>query len=179
MPLSVPSNEFVLRSIEGETERELGRAAGEVTSGTVLMTVSAMGRHLKGLLGNKTMVHGQGPALPGAGVFWLALVSPRNRLLDRLAPHPLTRKIIMRLPDFLQPAPERYAFVLGLDADGSVVHNLQNPSGRPFAVITSVEQVGDTSTLAVWRSRPWPALPHLEPGRQAPSARCAGGRAHW
>lgn len=61
--LSVPSNEFVLRSIEGETERELGRAVGEVTSDTVLMTVSAVGRHLKGLLGNKTVVHGHEPAL--------------------------------------------------------------------------------------------------------------------
>jgi sugar lactone lactonase YvrE len=79
----------------------------------------------------------------GAGVYWLALVSPRNRLIDKLAPHPFVRSMILRLPDFLQPAPERYAFVLGLDADGRVVHNLQNPSGQPFAIITSVEQVGD------------------------------------
>ena len=78
----------------------------------------------------------------GEGVFWLALISPRNSLLDKLAPSPFLRRVIARLPDFLQPAPERHAFVLGLDEDGRIVHNLQNPSGRPFALITSVEQVG-------------------------------------
>ena len=83
----------------------------------------------------------------GAGVYWLALTSPRNPLLDTLAPHPFVRKMILRLPEALQPAPERYAFVLGLDGDGRVVHNLQNPSGEPFAIITSVEQVGEVLYL--------------------------------
>ncbi len=77
------------------------------------------------------------------GLFWLALVSPRNALLDRLAPHPAVRKALLRLPTALQPAPERYAFVLGIDADGGIVHNLQSPTGRRFAIITSVEQVGN------------------------------------
>ena len=83
----------------------------------------------------------------GQGVFWLALASPRNRLLDGLAPYPFLRKVIVRLPAFVQPAPQRYAFVLGLDADGQVVHNLQNPTGEPFAIVTSVEQVGDVLYL--------------------------------
>ncbi len=83
----------------------------------------------------------------GAGVYWLALASPRNPLLDNLAPHPFVRKMILRLPEAVQPAPERYAFVLGLDGDGRVVHNLQNPSGEPFAIITSVEQVGEVLYL--------------------------------
>ncbi len=83
----------------------------------------------------------------GAGVYWLALVSPRNPLIDKLAPNPFLRKVILRLPDFMQPAPERYAFVLGLDTGGRVVHNLQNPTGQPFAIITSVEQVGDVLYL--------------------------------
>lgn len=78
----------------------------------------------------------------GAGVYWVALASPRNALIDRLGPRPFARKVVTRLPSFVQPAPERYGFVLGLDAEGRVVHNLQNPSGKPFAVITSVEQVG-------------------------------------
>ncbi|MCH8960348.1 MAG: SMP-30/gluconolactonase/LRE family protein, partial [Bacteroidetes bacterium] len=83
----------------------------------------------------------------GAGVYWLALASPRNPLLDTLAPHPFVRKMILRLPEAVQPAPERYAFVLGIDGDGRVVHNLQNPSGEPFAIITSVEQVGEVLYL--------------------------------
>lgn len=83
----------------------------------------------------------------GAGVYWMAVPSPRNALLDNLAPSPFIRKMILRLPEAMQPAPERYAFVLGLDGDGRIVHNLQNPSGEPFAIITSVEQVGDVLYL--------------------------------
>ena len=68
-------------------------------------------------------------------------------MIDRLAPSPFLRKLVIRLPAFLQPAPVRYGFVLGLDGDGRVVHNLQGPSGEPFAIITSVEQVGEVLYL--------------------------------
>lgn len=78
----------------------------------------------------------------GRGVFWLALVSPRNPLIDFLMPHPLMRKILARLPQRLQPGPKRYSFVLGLDRSGRVIHNLQDPSGG-FAQISSVERHGD------------------------------------
>ena len=72
----------------------------------------------------------------GRDKFWLALVTPRNRLLDRLMPHPFLRRIVLRLPHVLQPAPERYSFVLGLGPDGQVVENLQDPAGH-FAEISS------------------------------------------
>jgi uncharacterized membrane protein len=62
--LEVPSTELILGSMAGETKRELDRAVEEVTSDTVHMTVSAIGRHLKGLLGDKTVVHGHEPAMP-------------------------------------------------------------------------------------------------------------------
>ena len=54
---------------------------------------------------------------------------PRDATLDKLLPHPFLRKAVMRLPKFLQPAPKRYSFVLGLDQYGRVVENLQN--GEP------------------------------------------------
>jgi sugar lactone lactonase YvrE len=72
----------------------------------------------------------------GRDKFWLALVTPRNPLLDKLMPHPFLRRIVLRLPQALQPAPERYGFVLGLNADGQVVDNLQDPAGH-FAEISS------------------------------------------
>lgn len=77
-----------------------------------------------------------------SGVFWLALVSPRNPLVDGLAQKPFLRKVIARLPSFLQPDAQKYACVLGLNAAGEVVYNLQEPSGRPFSVITSVQEHG-------------------------------------
>ncbi len=76
----------------------------------------------------------------GNDMFWLALFSPRNSVMDALLPYPFLRKVTVRLPKFLSPAPERYAFVLGLDINGRVVHNLQDSSGGPYGMITSVQE---------------------------------------
>lgn len=74
----------------------------------------------------------------GKDKFWLALVTPRDPVFDRLLPHPQLRKIVMRLPAFLQPAPKRYSFVLGLDLNGGVVANLQDGSKECYAEIANV-----------------------------------------
>jgi len=80
----------------------------------------------------------------GKGTFWLALVTPRDSVFDKVLPHPFLRKVIFRLPKFLQPAPKRYSFVLGLDKDGRVVENLQNGSPDCYAQIANVvEHNGD------------------------------------
>ncbi len=78
-----------------------------------------------------------------AGVFWLALYSPRSKALDRMSDKPWMRKLAMRLPQALQPKPARHAFVLGLDENGTVIHNLQDAGGNAYAPITSVEQEGE------------------------------------
>lgn len=44
----------------------------------------------------------------------------------------------MRLPSFLQPSIQRYAFALGLDSSGRVVHNFQDPSPQSFTQIANV-----------------------------------------
>src|SRR5207247_6223468 len=54
----------------------------------------------------------------GRDKFWLALVTPRDSIFDRMLPHPFLRKLVMRMPAFMQPAPKRYSFVLGLDMNG-------------------------------------------------------------
>lgn len=74
----------------------------------------------------------------GKDKFWLALVTPRDAALDKLLPHPFLRKAVLRLPKFLQPAPKRYSFVLGLDANGGVVENLQDGSPECYAEIANV-----------------------------------------
>jgi sugar lactone lactonase YvrE len=79
----------------------------------------------------------------GKDKFWLALVTPRDTALDELLPHPFLRKIVARLPKFLQPAPKRYSFVLGLDANGHVVDNLQDGSPECYSEIANaVERQG-------------------------------------
>jgi len=80
----------------------------------------------------------------GHDKFWLALVNRRDAALDALMPHPFLRKVVMRLPNFLQPNIKRYAFVLGLDTEGHVVQNLQDPSAECFAQISNaVEHKGE------------------------------------
>jgi len=75
----------------------------------------------------------------GRDRFWLALVTPRQELFDRtLLPHPSLRKVVARLPKFLQPASQRYSFVLGLDQSGRVLENLQNGGKDCFAEISNV-----------------------------------------
>lgn len=79
----------------------------------------------------------------GKGEFWLALVAPRDALLDKLLPHPFLRKAVARLPKLLQPAPKRYSFVLGLDVNGRVIDNLQDGSPQCYAEIANaVERQG-------------------------------------
>jgi len=79
----------------------------------------------------------------GKGKIWLALVTPRDQTLDKLLPQPFLRKVVMRLPKFLQPAPKRYSFVLGLDLNGQITDNLQNGSADCYAQIANaVERDG-------------------------------------
>ncbi len=74
----------------------------------------------------------------GKGTFWLTLVSPRDATADKiLFPKPRLRKMVSRLPQALLPSAQNYGFILGLDKDGNVVHNLQDPDGS-FSQITNV-----------------------------------------
>ncbi len=72
------------------------------------------------------------------GVFWVTIVSPRDRLADTvLFPRPPLRKVLRRLPRALMPAPKNYGYVLGVNGNGAIVHNLQDPTGT-FGQITNV-----------------------------------------
>jgi len=75
----------------------------------------------------------------GSDTYWLALASsPKNRgSLDMLMPHPFLRKVLWRLP-FLVNAPTKgVGYILGLDLEGKVIHNLQDPSGDFYTNTTS------------------------------------------
>lgn len=62
--LAVPANEFVLASLTAGEVHELDRQGRQLAPPTIQMTVSAIGRHLRGLLGDETVVHGHRPAPP-------------------------------------------------------------------------------------------------------------------
>jgi len=76
----------------------------------------------------------------GTKVFWVALASTRNARLDGMAEKPYMRKLVARLPAFMQPEEAEVAFVLGIDDSGAVVHNLQDMKGTRFSMVTSVQE---------------------------------------
>lgn len=78
----------------------------------------------------------------GEGVFWVAMFTVRNPLVEeRLHPHPYWKERLALLPRFLWPKPEPYGLVLGLDRHGEIVEALHDPGGRHVSEITSVEEV--------------------------------------
>jgi len=62
------------------------------------------------------------------GRFWVALVSPRNPLLDGLADNPFIRKMIQRLPEAVKPKAVPYGHIIAINENGEVVADLQDPA---------------------------------------------------
>jgi len=59
--------------------------------------------------------------------FWVALVSPRNKIVDALSDMPFVRKIVQRLPSFVRPKAESYGHILAIDGNGKILMDLQDP----------------------------------------------------
>lgn len=76
------------------------------------------------------------------GRFWVALVSPRSPILDRLADKPFQRKLVQRLPASMRPQPQLYGHIIAVDENGQVLENLQDPDAA-YPVITSVLELHD------------------------------------
>jgi len=79
----------------------------------------------------------------GQGVFWLALPSPRNPVLDDAHPNPWLKGLLSKLPKFMQPAAIKRGLVIALDEQGNVLKTLHDTDGSSVYMVTSVEQVGD------------------------------------
>ncbi len=75
------------------------------------------------------------------GLFWLALVTPRDEFLDGLGGMPAIRKMLSRLPLSLLPTEKPYAGVFGVNEDGEIIYNFQDSRGDRLTAVTSVEQV--------------------------------------
>lgn len=73
------------------------------------------------------------------GRFWVALVSPRNALLDHLSDKPFLRKLVQRFPAFMRPKAKAYGHIIAVDGAGQVVKDLQDPRGT-YPLNTSVTE---------------------------------------
>jgi sugar lactone lactonase YvrE len=76
----------------------------------------------------------------GQGTFWLALFTVRNDMADWLAPKPFVKQALSKLPSFLWPQPQPYAFVVKLDETGAILDSLQDPTGQHLHSVTSVQE---------------------------------------
>jgi sugar lactone lactonase YvrE len=80
-------------------------------------------------------------SLGSDGYIWIALASPRDRLLDQLSKlHPAARKAVWALPERLRPKEKRTVWVRAIDGtNGKVVHEF---FGTPdtFHMVTGVRE---------------------------------------
>lgn len=74
------------------------------------------------------------------GVFWLALFTVRNPLMDALHPYPRLKNLMASLPKTLWPKPKPYGLVLRLNEKGEIIESLQDPSGEHLFAVTSVQE---------------------------------------
>lgn len=79
----------------------------------------------------------------GDGTFWVGLVSSRRPIADILAPYPVVRNVIWRLPEGVRPKPVHHGILMRIDARGQVLDVLQAPGGE-YSLVTGAITVGDT-----------------------------------
>jgi sugar lactone lactonase YvrE len=75
----------------------------------------------------------------GTDTYWLALAAgPKSRAAsDPILPKPFLRKILWRLRNFMPDSSPGEGFIIGLDLDGNVKYNLQDPNGEFYPNTTS------------------------------------------
>lgn len=71
------------------------------------------------------------------GRFWLGFAAPRKAIVDKLSDKPWLRKVIMRLPEFIQPEADVSSHVIAFNANGEVLMNMHDPAAR-YPTLTGV-----------------------------------------
>jgi sugar lactone lactonase YvrE len=82
------------------------------------------------------------------GRIWAGLAGQRNAL-DALAARPALRAMVARLPRPLRPSPKPYGHVFAFTEDGTVVADLQDPTGNSPATTGLTETAGRSYVHAV------------------------------
>ncbi|GAA0492472.1 strictosidine synthase [Paractinoplanes deccanensis] len=86
-------------------------------------------------------------SLGSDGLLWVAIVAPRNALLDRLLPLPgLLRLLVWNLPDAVRPKAAPIAWAMAFTLDGRPVHDLRTTDDG-YGFVTSVAERDGTVVL--------------------------------
>jgi len=76
------------------------------------------------------------------GRFWIAIISPRNKLVDGLCDKPFLRKVIQRMPKWARPKAAAYGHLVAVDGKGEVIASLQDANTR-YPQNTSITETKD------------------------------------
>ena len=76
------------------------------------------------------------------GRIWLGFTGPRSPKVDAMSDKPFLREVTLRLPRMLWPLPKKYGHVCAFTEDGTVVADLQDPSGD-YPETTGVTETAD------------------------------------
>ncbi|UXI70143.1 SMP-30/gluconolactonase/LRE family protein [Tahibacter amnicola] len=76
------------------------------------------------------------------GRVWLGLASPRLALLDDMSDAPALRKLLLRLPPVMRPPPPPYGHAIAFTDDGTIVEDLQDPTGA-FPEVTGITETDE------------------------------------
>lgn len=93
------------------------------------------------------------PTADGKPKIWVGLAKPRSPIVDGMAEKPLLRSITLRLPRFMWPIPPKYGHVIAFTEDGTIVQDLQDPSGaypETTSVLETVDRLYIQSLHAGW-----------------------------
>jgi sugar lactone lactonase YvrE len=82
------------------------------------------------------------PTKDGKATLWVGLAKPRSKLVDNMAGKPWMRSLTLRLPRFLLPIPPKYGHVISFTEDGTILQDLQDPTGV-YPETTSVLETAD------------------------------------
>ncbi|WP_232676950.1 SMP-30/gluconolactonase/LRE family protein [Nocardioides sp. R-C-SC26] len=78
------------------------------------------------------------------GLIWVTIASPTDPVVERLQTSPMAlRRLATKLPDRLQPAPQRTVRVQAFDAEGRLVHDLDldgDREGSRYHMVTGVRE---------------------------------------
>ncbi len=74
---------------------------------------------------------------PSGDLFWVALPSPRDALLDWASPRPWVRSAVSRLPVAVQPGPKSLTAFVGISGRGEVLASVHDAGEGAYGPVTT------------------------------------------
>lgn len=155
---NIPSGALFRRNPDGRVEclldgLQFANGLALATDESFIIIAETAGRQLrrywlKGSKAGQSQVFAELPGFPdnlsmsADGLIWVAMASSSNPMLAKVHKLPLPlRRLVARLPESLQPAPERVTWVMAFDGQGNLKHNHRWDDGA-YAMVTGVCEHG-------------------------------------